>query len=171
MTSHHDTFPVVHILFSFTLMNKQGSKENRMLTLQILSGLYVIGVTLKSPRLNVASTSRMGNEPSWAQYNSMSFNCRSVARKAIGSGAPTTSITRPSLLLHFYIASGKISLLWLVEGLKEIVDEANALQTCFALHGSSLLERQNSNPPFRRTDSKKTSLGCHFLDDTVSFSS
>ena len=32
MTSRHNTFPVVHILFSFTLMNKQGSKENRMLT-------------------------------------------------------------------------------------------------------------------------------------------
>ena len=46
-----------------------------------------------------------------------------------------------------------------------------ALLTCFAFRGSSLLERQNSNPPFRRTDSKKTSLGCHFFDDTVSSSS
>ena len=57
----------------------------------------------------------------------MSFNCWSVARKAIGSGTPTTSLTKPSSLLHFSIASSKISLFWLVEGFKEIVDEANAL--------------------------------------------
>ena len=53
-----------------------------------------MGVTLKSPRLNVGSTPTTEKADSFVQKRSMSRSCWSVAKMAIGSGAHVTSCTK-----------------------------------------------------------------------------
>ena len=80
--------------------------------------LNTVGVMLNSPKLNVGSTLKIENWYGSQQNRSISTNCCSVARTAIGSGAHTTSWTNRSsfsAFLHYSITTYSMSCIPLVE--------------------------------------------------------